>query len=140
MNITADAVKQLRERTGAGMMDCKKALTDTDGNMEKAVDLLRQCHEVAARSAVPADLLRLNGELTDANGAIFDAANGFAGCIAGVHEVLRRQGLLDGTWCLDPHEALGPGQAAEIDRVCRAYPHLTDDEFVRENLGRWLAG
>jgi hypothetical protein len=104
------------------------------------VELLRACHEVTAGGAVPAELLRLNGELTDANAAIFDAANGFAGCIAGVHEVLRRQGILAGTWCLDPRETLSPGQAEEIDRVCRAYPHLTDDEFVRDNLDRWLSG
>ncbi len=103
----------------------------------RTVELLRACQEASA--AVPAELLRLNGELTDANAAIFDAANGFAGCIAGVHEVLRRQGLLAGTWCLDPNEVLGPGQAEEIDRVCRAYPHLTDDEFVRDNLDRWLS-
>jgi hypothetical protein len=76
--------------------------------------------------------------LTDANAAIFDAANGFAGCIAGIHEVLRRQGLLEGIWCLDPRENLGPGQAEEIDRVCRAYPHLADDAFVREHLEAWL--
>jgi dihydrodipicolinate synthase/N-acetylneuraminate lyase len=106
----------------------------------RTVELLRTCHEVSAGAAVPAELLRLNGELTDANAAIFDAANGFAGCVAGVHEVLRRQGLLAGTWCLDPRETLSPGQAEEIDRVCRAYPHLTDDEFVRANLARWLSG
>lgn len=76
--------------------------------------------------------------LTDANAALFDAANQFHGCIAGLHEVLRRQGLLDGIWCLDPHEGLSPGQAEEIDRVTKAYPFLTDDEFVRENLDRWL--
>jgi dihydrodipicolinate synthase/N-acetylneuraminate lyase len=107
----------------------------------RTVELLRECHAVAARGvAVPVELLRLSSELTDANAAIFDAANGFAGCIAGVHEVLRRQGLLAGTWCLDPNETLSPGQAEEIDRVCRAYPHLTDDEFVRENRDRWLDG
>lgn len=77
--------------------------------------------------------------LTEANAAIFDAANHFAGCIAGVHEVLRRQGLLAGTWCLDPLETLSPGQAAEIDRVCRAYPELTDDAFVEEHLDEWLS-
>ena len=106
----------------------------------RTVELLRACHEVTGGATVPAELLRLNGELTDANAAIFDAANGFAGCIAGVHEVLRRQGILAGTWCLDPRETLSPGQAEEIDRVCRAYPHLTDDEFVRDNLDRWLSG
>ena len=87
---------------------------------------------------MPLDLLALGQQLTDANAALFDAANGFAGCIAGLHEVLRRQGLLDGRWCLDPREDLSPGQADEIDRVCAAYPHLTDDAFVAEHLGRWL--
>ena len=84
-------------------------------------------------------LLRENAALTDANGAIFDAAHGFAGCIPGIHEVLRRQGLLAGTWCLDPAETLSPGQSAEIDRVCRAYPGLSDDAYVRDHLDRWLA-
>jgi dihydrodipicolinate synthase/N-acetylneuraminate lyase len=77
--------------------------------------------------------------LTDANGAIFDAANAFAGCIPGIHEVLRRQGLLAGTWCLDPHETLSPGQSEALDRVCRQYPALTDDEFVAANLARWMS-
>lgn len=105
----------------------------------KAVELVEECHRLAGGSSpVPAELLRLHIELTDANAAIFDAANGFAGCIAGVHEVLRRQGLLEGVWCLDPGETLSPGQAEEIDRVCAAYPHLTDDAFVREHRDRWL--
>jgi hypothetical protein len=90
--------------------------------------------------SIPVDLLRLHTELTDANAAIFDAANGFAGCIAGVHEVLRRQGFLEGVWCLDPNETLSPGQAEEIDRVCRAYPHLTDDDFIHEHLNQWMHG
>jgi dihydrodipicolinate synthase/N-acetylneuraminate lyase len=76
--------------------------------------------------------------LTDANAAIFDAANGFAGCIPGIHEVLRRQGLLAGTWCLDPHEELSCGQSEALDRVCRQYPELTDDAFVAEHRDRWL--
>lgn len=75
---------------------------------------------------------------TDCNAAFFDAANGFAGCIPGIHEVLRRQGLLQGTWCLNPDEVLSPGQSQEIDRVYAAYPHLNDDEFVRVNLEEWL--
>lgn len=78
------------------------------------------------------------GALTDANAAIFDAANGFRGCIAGIHEVLRRQGLLEGIWCLDPDEGLSPGQKEEIDRVLAAYPDLADDAFVKENLETWL--
>jgi dihydrodipicolinate synthase/N-acetylneuraminate lyase len=85
------------------------------------------------------DWLREAAALTDANGAIFDAANGFAGCIPGIHEILRRQGLLAGTWCLDPTESLSPGQAEEISRVAAAYPALNDDAFVAENLDRWLA-
>jgi dihydrodipicolinate synthase/N-acetylneuraminate lyase len=88
--------------------------------------------------AVSRHLLTLASEITDANGAIFDAANGFRGCIPGIHEILRRQGLLRGRWCLDPNEELSPGQAGEIDRVCSAYPHLADDEFVRERLDGWL--
>jgi dihydrodipicolinate synthase/N-acetylneuraminate lyase len=76
--------------------------------------------------------------LTDANGAIFDAANAFAGCIPGIHEILRRQGLLAGTWCLDPAQSLSPGQSAELDRVLRRYPDLQDDDFVADNLARWL--
>ena len=83
-------------------------------------------------------MLRLNVEVTDMNAAIFDAANGFKGCIAGVHEILRRQGLFEGVWCLDRHEILSPGQRPEIDRVCRAYPHLTDDAFVAAHRDEWL--
>jgi len=83
-------------------------------------------------------LLRCAVEVTDANAALFDAANGFAGCIAGLHEVLRRQGLLEGIWCLDPNETLSPGQSEEIDRIYRMYPHLVDDEFVAEHRDEWL--
>jgi hypothetical protein len=105
----------------------------------RAVDLLARAQAARAGGAIDPELLREGAALTDANAAIFDAANGYAGCIAGIHEVLRRQGLLAGTWCLDPRETLSPGQADEIDRVCRAYPFLTDDEFVRANLDDWLA-
>ena len=100
----------------------------------------RQCREsVAADSgSVPEELLRLNAEVTDANSALFDTRNRFSGCIAGIHEVLRRQGLLAGNWCLDEAERLSPGQSAEIDRVCAAYPHLVDDDFVSEHLDAWL--
>ncbi len=85
-----------------------------------------------------ADWLRCAAVTTDANAALFDARHNFAGCIPGIHEVLRRQGLMRGTWCLDPHEQLSPGQAAEIDRVIGAYPDLTDDAFVAEHLDDWL--
>jgi dihydrodipicolinate synthase/N-acetylneuraminate lyase len=80
-----------------------------------------------------------NAALTDMNAAVFDPANNFAGCLPGIHEILRRQGLLRTTACLDPHEKLSPGQAAEITRVARAYPWLVDDDFVAANKARWLA-
>ena len=106
----------------------------------RAVELLDECLAAADEGGpVPLELLRRAGEVTDANAVIFDAAHGFAGCIPGIHEVLRRQHLLEGTWCLDPHETLTAGQAAEIDRVCRAYPHLLDDQFVAEHRDQWLA-
>jgi dihydrodipicolinate synthase/N-acetylneuraminate lyase len=107
--------------------------------VKRAVELLERIHGAAASGSVPAELLALDSQVTDCNAAIFDAANGFHGVIAGCHEILRRQGLLQGTWCLDPNEGLGPGQREEIDRVCAAYPHLNDDAFVQENLPRWLA-
>jgi dihydrodipicolinate synthase/N-acetylneuraminate lyase len=106
----------------------------------RAVELLaavRACRE--GRGARAADLLRLGAQLTDANAALFDARNAFAGCIAGIHEILRRQGLLAGRWCLDPAEDLSVGQVEEIDRVLTTYPHLHDDAFVSENLDRWLS-
>lgn len=104
----------------------------------KAVELLERCHDAAQQDAIPADLLRLAMEVTDCNAAFFDAANGFKGCIAGIHEVLRRQGLLEGIWCLHPEETLSPGQKEEIDRVYRSYPHLNDDAFVAQHLNEWL--
>jgi dihydrodipicolinate synthase/N-acetylneuraminate lyase len=103
-----------------------------------AVELLARCKAARAERSVDTALMREGAELTDANAAIFDAANSFAGCIPGIHEVLRRQGLLAGVWCLDTAERLSPGQAAEIDRVCRSYPALADDLFVRERLESWL--
>ena len=107
--------------------------------VKRAVDLLERVHASVAAGAVPADLLALDAQVTDSNAAIFDAANDFHGVIAGCHEILRRQGLLEGIWCLDPKETLGPGQSQEIDRVCAAYPQLNDDAFVRANLKRWLS-
>jgi len=95
--------------------------------------------ERVRRGPIDDALLALDAQVTDCNSAFFDVANDFAGCIPGCHEVLRRQGLLEGTWCLDPGETLSPGQAAEIDRVYAAYPALNDDAFVRANLERWLA-
>jgi dihydrodipicolinate synthase/N-acetylneuraminate lyase len=105
---------------------------------QSAVRLLADCHAAARAGQVPAALLQRGMEVTDANAAFFDAANGFAGCIAGIQEVLRRQGLVQSTRCLDAGERLSAGQASEIDRVCRAYPHLADDAFVRAHLDEWL--
>lgn len=99
----------------------------------KAVDHLAQ-----TRHSPSAELLTLASQVTDANAALFDPSHHFHGCIPGIHEILRRQGLLAGRWCLDPHEDLSEGQMEEIDRVCRAYPHLTDDNFVEERLDSWL--
>ena len=105
----------------------------------RAVELHARILPVREQEAcVPRELLVRATEVTDANAALFDVANGFAGCIAGLHEILRRQGLLQGRWCLDPHEDLSPGQEAEINRVCAAYPHLRDDTFVAEHLDTWL--
>ena len=87
---------------------------------------------------IPAELLTLAQQITDANSAFFDPTHGFAGCISGIHEVLRRQGLLEGIWCLDEKESLSTGQSAEIDRVSKAYPHLSDDSFVHSHLDEWL--
>lgn len=103
-----------------------------------AADILERCRAVRGAPAVPADLLALDSAVTECNAAFFDVANDFEGVIAGCHEVLRRQGLLEGRWCLDPGEDLGPGQAQAIDRVYRLYPELADDDFVAANLDRWL--
>lgn len=122
----------------------------------KAVELLHQCLAVTRRlpshgldgASVssskkdcedPLRLLALGAELVDVNAALFDPAHQFAGCIPGIHEVLRRQGLLAGRWCLDPREELSPGQAEAIDRVTARYSHLADDEFVKAHLDRWLS-
>ena len=105
----------------------------------RAVELLARIHAAREGARIDAELLALDSMVTDCNSAFFDVAHDFRGCIAGCHEVLRRQGLLAGIWCLDPAEGLSPGQAEEISRVLGAYPELGDDEFVHANLARWLA-
>jgi dihydrodipicolinate synthase/N-acetylneuraminate lyase len=107
--------------------------------VKSAVELLARIHAAVAAGPIPQELLALDSAVTDCNAAIFDVANDFHGVICGCHEILRRQGLLEGIWCLDPNESLGPGQVHEIDRVCAAYPQLADDVFVRANVARWLA-
>jgi dihydrodipicolinate synthase/N-acetylneuraminate lyase len=121
--------EEVRVRIRGGLLGHWSAWTKT------AVSLLKRIHE----GEIDADLLALDARVTDCNSAFFDVANNFAGCIPGCHEVLRRQGLLEGTWCLDPKETLSPGQAQEIDRVYREHADLADDAFVRANLERWLS-
>jgi dihydrodipicolinate synthase/N-acetylneuraminate lyase len=103
----------------------------------KAVELLAEAHRAGGPTP---ELLTRAAQITDSNAAFFDAASAFHGCIAGLHEVLRRQGLLEGLWCLDPKEGLSPGQTDEIDRVYKAYPHLNDDAFVEQYRDLWLSG
>ena len=107
--------------------------------VKSAVDQLARIHEAVETGKVDFDLLALDSRVTDCNAAFFDVANNFAGVIAGCHEVLRRQGLLEGTWCLNPDESLSPGQAEEIDRIYADHGDLSDDDFVRQNLDRWLS-
>ena len=108
--------------------------------VREAVRILRWAQQArGGDDAALRRLVELDPALTDANAALFDAANGFRGCVPGIHEALRRQGLLEGLWCLDEDERLSPGQLREIDRIWAAYPHLRDDEFIHENLDRWLA-
>ena len=107
---------------------------------EKAVKLLEEIHALKEKGgAIPPEMLTRAIQITDSNAAFFDPAHSFAGCIPGIHEVLRRQGLLKGIWCLNPAEVLSPGQADEITRVHDAYPHLHDDAFVAEHLQEWMA-
>jgi hypothetical protein len=105
---------------------------------QSAVKLLRDVHDGKFDNGIQ-QTLTLANQITDSNAAFFDSANNFAGCIAGLHEVLRRQGLLEGLWTLNPEEGLSPGQMEEIDRVYSAYPHLNDDAFISENIDRWLS-
>jgi hypothetical protein len=104
-----------------------------------AVRMLAGLQEAVAAGPIPPEVLALDSRVTDCNAVFFDVANNFHGCIAGCHEVLRRQGLLEGTWCIDRNEGLSPGQAEGIDRVSREHADLSDDAFVAENLERWLS-
>jgi hypothetical protein len=103
------------------------------------VELLDAVRALPDGAPLDARWLATAAALTDANGALFDPHHGFAGCLPGIHEALRRQGLLRGVWTLDPRERLSPGQAEAIDRVTRSYPELVDDAFVAERRDAWLA-
>jgi hypothetical protein len=105
----------------------------------QAVALLDEIKSVREGGAIERKWLTKNAALTDYNAALFDVAHDFAGCIPGIHQVLAKQGLMPGTWCLNPHEVLSPGQAEEINRVHHAYPEFCDDAFVAANKDRWLS-
>lgn len=127
--------KQIERRISGGLLGHWAVWT------HKAVELLKECQKVAAsKTAIPFSILHRNTEVTDCNAVLFDVAHRFQGCIPGIHEILKRQGLLEGIWCLNPNETLSPGQAAEIDRIYKAYPHLNDDAFVEAHRDEWLNG
>jgi hypothetical protein len=130
---TPDGIEEVRVRIRGGLLGHWSVWT------QGAVHLLERIGRAIEEDRLDDDLLALDARVTDCNAAFFDVANGFAGCIAGCHEVLRRQGLLEGIWCLDPAEGLSPGQSDAIDRVLRQHADLSDDAFVREHLARWLA-
>lgn len=140
-NIVPDLVTPFRFASAGGVVE-RRIVGGLLGQWavwtKRAVEMLEAIKGVTASGTIDAAWLSRGAALTDANGAIFDASNAFAGCIPGIHEMLRRQGLLRGTWTLDPREQLSPGQSDEIDRVTRSYPWLTDDEFVRDRLEGWL--
>lgn len=142
-NIVADLLTEFRVRASEGKMVSIHFAGGLLGQWavwtKRAVELLdavRDCKRNGGRKAF--ELLARSAEITEANAALFDARHRFAGCIAGLHEVLRRQGLMRGRWCLDPAEDLSPGQREEIDRIYECYPRLNDDEFVARHLERWL--
>jgi dihydrodipicolinate synthase/N-acetylneuraminate lyase len=140
-NIVADLVTPVRA-TGGGAQRARWM----DGGLlgqwavwtHRAVQLLAAAKSARRAGAVPPSLLADGSALTAANAAIFDVGHGFAGCIPGIHEVLRTQGLMRGVWCLNPRETLSAGQRQAIARARAAYPELCDDDFVREHLDRWL--
>jgi len=141
-NIVADLLTEFRFTTSNGPVT-----VNFSGGLlghwavwtKRAVELLEAIlHEKRSGGKCSMEILARSAENTDANAVLFDARNNFAGCIAGLHEILRRQGLLEGRWCLDPMEDLSPGQMEEIDRIYENYPHLRDDDFVLQHLDRWL--
>ena len=140
-NIVADLVTEFQFHSGEKMIS-KRIAGGLLGHWavwtRSAVKLLEKLHEPDIKANLP-HFLTLGAQITDCNAAFFDAANDFNGCIAGIHEVLYRQGLLEGIWTLNQDEKLSPGQKEEIDRVYKAYPELNDDVFVAENLDKWLS-
>lgn len=136
-NILADLLTEYRFQ-GDGQIHVVRTVGGLLGHWavwtHTAVEIFRMIRERGGKGAIEPEWLTLAAQITDANSAFFDAANGFAGCIAGIHQVLFRQGLMPGIWCLNPDETLSPGQKEEIDRVYGQYPHLNDDAFAAEFL------
>lgn len=140
-NILVDLLTEFRFRDGAG----EHAVRIVGGLLGHwaywtrcAVSLLERAQAARGRAELPAELLTLAAQVTESNAAVFDAAHGFRGCIAGMLYVLRRSGLLEAVRTLEECADLSPGQREAIEGVCASYPHLVDDGFVRENLDRWL--
>lgn len=140
-NIVADLLTEYRLHKGEELIS-KRIVGGLLGHWavwtESAVKLMEKIHQPDMKNHI-SEYLTLGVQITDCNAAFFDVANNFVGCISGIHEVLRRQGLLEGIWTLNEHDVLSPGQKEEIDRVYKAYPELNDDAFVAENLDCWLA-
>jgi hypothetical protein len=140
-NIVTDLLTTYRFKVNGEPME-KKIVGGLLGHWavwtSKAVQLLDTIRKIRNEATLSSSWLTLGIEVTDSNAALFDPAHQFHGCIPGIHEALRRQGLLEGLWCLNPEEQLSPGQLEEISRVTRDYPHLTDDEFVAAHLEEWL--
>ena len=141
-NIVADLLTPYRVKVGDRTVE-KRIVGGLLGHWavwtKQVVSLFSEIKRAQSDTHIPKDLLVLGQEITDANAALFDVSNGFKGSIAGINEVLSRSGLLQGNWCLMDKEKLSPGQSEEIDRIYASYPHLTDDEFIKENLSKWLS-
>ena len=140
-NIVADLLTEFRVRARGATPSLRFAgglLGHWAVWTKRAVELLDDVQQCRSHPELTASVLARSAEITDSNAALFDVRNGFAGCVAGLNEILRRQGFLQGRWCLDPNEDLSPGQMDEIDRISSSYPHLNDDRFVASNLDRWL--
>ena len=140
-NIVLDLVSNYRFEVGGKVYE-KRIVGGLLGHWsvwtKTAVEIFEKCKAVRALDKIPADIIKLANEVTDTNAVFFDFAHAFKGCIVGLHEVLRRQGLMKGLWCLNPEEVLEESQRLEIDRVYKMYPHLADDDFVKANLDKWL--
>ncbi len=106
---------------------------------KKAVELFEKVQKEKKSDAISSEMLTLAAEVTDTNSAFFDTAHNFSGCIAGLHEILRRQGLMKNIYCLNPEETLSEGQLEELNRVYDMYPHLNDDAFIKDNIEKWRA-